>query len=97
MDIQLVKRIANPSNKPIPKKVQPIEELEQPPTDTDAQLMPQPTVDATVPPRGTVEQQPTFYFDDSDDISNRPNVSVGNSGWQPSDIWRDLRIDDFCC
>lgn len=22
--------------------------------------------------------------------------SVGNSGWQVSDIWRDLRIDTFC-
>ncbi|BCL39645.1 hypothetical protein [Nostoc sp. MS1] len=22
--------------------------------------------------------------------------SVGNSGWQVSDIWRDLRIDGFC-
>jgi len=22
--------------------------------------------------------------------------SVGNTGWQVSDIWRDLRVDDFC-
>ena len=22
--------------------------------------------------------------------------SVGNSGWQPSDIWREMRVDDFC-
>ncbi|MBD2505088.1 hypothetical protein [Anabaena azotica] len=22
--------------------------------------------------------------------------SVGNSGWQISDIWRDLRVDGFC-
>lgn len=22
--------------------------------------------------------------------------SVGNTGWQVSDIWRDLRIDGFC-
>ncbi|MEJ6484533.1 hypothetical protein N0Y54_25000 [Nostoc punctiforme UO1] len=22
--------------------------------------------------------------------------SVGNSGWQISDIWRDIRVDDFC-
>jgi hypothetical protein len=21
---------------------------------------------------------------------------VGNSGWQPSDVWRELRVDDFC-
>ncbi|MBD2730864.1 hypothetical protein H6G96_32245 [Nostoc sp. FACHB-892] len=22
--------------------------------------------------------------------------SVGKSGWQISDIWRDIRVDDFC-
>ncbi|MBC1240998.1 hypothetical protein H6G94_32550 [Nostoc punctiforme FACHB-252] len=22
--------------------------------------------------------------------------SVGNSGWQASDIWRELRVDGFC-
>lgn len=22
--------------------------------------------------------------------------SAGNSGWQVSDIWRDLRVDEFC-
>jgi hypothetical protein len=22
--------------------------------------------------------------------------SVSNSGWQISDIWRDIRVDDFC-
>jgi len=22
--------------------------------------------------------------------------SVGNSGWQVSDIWRDIRVDNFC-
>jgi len=22
--------------------------------------------------------------------------SAGNSGWQISDIWRDIRVDDFC-
>lgn len=22
--------------------------------------------------------------------------SVGNSGWQVSDIWKDVRVDNFC-
>jgi hypothetical protein len=22
--------------------------------------------------------------------------SVGNSGWQISDVWRDIRVDNFC-
>ncbi|RCJ30644.1 hypothetical protein A6769_32885 [Nostoc punctiforme NIES-2108] len=28
---------------------------------------------------------------------DNPSVqSVGNSGWQVSDVWRDIRVDDFC-
>ncbi|MEH2002323.1 MAG: hypothetical protein V7L00_26915 [Nostoc sp.] len=29
-------------------------------------------------------------------FDNPPVQSVGNSGWQISDIWRDIRVDDFC-
>lgn len=30
-------------------------------------------------------------------VADYPLVgSVGNSGWQVSDIWRDLRVDAFC-
>ncbi|MBD2441193.1 hypothetical protein [Nostoc sp. FACHB-110] len=29
-------------------------------------------------------------------LDNPPVQSVGNSGWQVSDVWRDLRIDSFC-
>ncbi|MBE9054022.1 hypothetical protein IQ243_27215 [Nostocales cyanobacterium LEGE 11386] len=47
-----------------------------------------------------LEEQPVITPDsvDTDSISlNYPIVqSVGNSGWQVSDIWRDLRIDKFC-
>ncbi|MHC5863224.1 hypothetical protein [Nostoc sp.] len=28
-------------------------------------------------------------------IDNPPVQSVGNSGWQISDVWRDLRVDSF--
>jgi hypothetical protein len=29
-------------------------------------------------------------------VRDNPIVqSVGNSGWQVSDIWRDIRVDDF--
>lgn len=27
---------------------------------------------------------------------NPPVQSVGKSGWQISDVWRDIRVDDFC-
>jgi len=30
-------------------------------------------------------------------VRDNPIVSsVGNSGWQISDIWRDIRVDNFC-
>lgn len=30
-------------------------------------------------------------------VRDNPIVqSVGKSGWQISDIWRDIRVDDFC-
>jgi hypothetical protein len=29
-------------------------------------------------------------------LDNPPVQSVGNSGWQVSDVWRDIRVDDFC-
>lgn len=29
-------------------------------------------------------------------LDNPPVQSVGNSGWQVSDIWRDMRVDGFC-
>ncbi|MFW9264730.1 hypothetical protein [Nostoc sp. CALU 546] len=28
-------------------------------------------------------------------LDNPPVQSVGNSGWQVSDVWRDLRVDSF--
>ncbi|MHC5863182.1 hypothetical protein [Nostoc sp.] len=28
-------------------------------------------------------------------LDNPPVQSVGNSGWQISDVWRDLRVDSF--
>ncbi|MCC5612789.1 MULTISPECIES: hypothetical protein [unclassified Nostoc] len=29
-------------------------------------------------------------------LDNPPVQSIGNSGWQVSDVWRDIRVDDFC-
>jgi hypothetical protein len=28
-------------------------------------------------------------------LDNPPVQSVGNSGWQVSDIWKDIRLDGF--
>ncbi|QLE53571.1 hypothetical protein FD724_37520 (plasmid) [Nostoc sp. C057] len=51
-------------------------------------------------PETVIEPNPPVYIEasKSDYISEhyRSLRSVGNSGWQPSDVWRELRVDDFC-
>ncbi|MEH2188877.1 MAG: hypothetical protein V7K64_22345 [Nostoc sp.] len=51
-------------------------------------------------PETVIEANPPVYIEvsKSDYTSEhyRPLISVGNSGWQPSDVWRELRVDDFC-
>ncbi|WP_334899513.1 hypothetical protein [Nostoc sp.] len=51
-------------------------------------------------PESVVEPNLPVYIEasESDYISEhyRPLRSVGNSGWQPSDVWRELRVDNFC-
>ncbi|MEH2118405.1 hypothetical protein [Nostoc sp.] len=51
-------------------------------------------------PETVIEPNPPVCIEasKSDYISEhyRPPCSVGNSGWQPSDVWRDLRVDDLC-
>ncbi|MBD2255152.1 hypothetical protein [Nostoc parmelioides] len=53
------------------------------------QQPPQPQLDLNAP---TPEYLPPHF-----PVHDSPLVqSVGNSGWQVSDIWRDLRVDGFC-
>lgn len=51
-------------------------------------------------PEPVVDSEPHEYMQasQSDYIpeSYRPLHSVGNSGWQPSDVCRELKVDDFC-
>lgn len=45
------------------------------------------------PPAAIPEQREPNYIQ----VWDNPIVqSVGKSGWQISDIWRDIRVDDFC-
>jgi hypothetical protein len=85
---RLIKKTSNPVRKKIevtPPPAKPIEMLEN-------QNIPE-----TV-----IEPNPPVYIEDyvseSEYISEhyRPLISVGNSGWQPSDVWRELRVDDLC-
>ncbi|WP_026733575.1 hypothetical protein [Fischerella sp. PCC 9605] len=87
MNTQLIKII----EKPILKTAEQQEELEQ-------QFFPSDTINTQEPAPDTkqvlnVEHQEPHYIP----VRDRPTVqSVGNSGWQVSDIWRDIRVDDFC-
>lgn len=85
MDMQLIKRI----EKPIPKNVEIKEELSQPTLRTDAAEIKEPVM----------EQNSVLEINYQDynyiPVCDNPIVqSVSNSGWQVSDIWRDLRIDN---
>lgn len=50
-------------------------------------------------PAASLEQKPiVIQNQESNYIPVRDNPivqSVGNSGWQVSDIWRDVRVDNF--
>jgi len=85
------KKIIKKSDKLTLKQMMLIEEAED-------QLQEANTVKYTAP---VVEEKPVaisepFVPDYIPFLDNPPVQSVGNSGWQISDIWRDIRVDDFC-
>ncbi|MDJ0734876.1 MAG: hypothetical protein QNJ47_12545 [Nostocaceae cyanobacterium] len=51
-------------------------------------------------PEAIVENKPVIVDSGTYDyipVRDNPIVqSIGNSGWQISDIWRDIRVDSFC-
>ena len=49
-------------------------------------------------PEPVAEESPSYKVSEPDPVKEyyRPLRSVGNSGWQVSDVWRELRVDDFC-
>ncbi|MEH1945366.1 MAG: hypothetical protein V7L01_34860 [Nostoc sp.] len=85
---RLIKKNPNPVRKKTEVTPPPTEPIEIP----ESQNIPEPVI----------EPNPPVYIEDyvseSEYISEhyRPLRSVGNSGWQPSDVWRELRVDDFC-
>ena len=87
IDMQrIIKKTSNPVRKKIEVTPPPTESIEMP----ESQNIPE----------RVIEPNPPVYIEvsKSDYISEhyRPLRSVGNSGWQPSDVWRELRVDDFC-
>jgi hypothetical protein len=83
---RLIKKTSNPVRKKIEVTPPPTESIEMPESQNIFETM--------------IEPNPPVYIEvsQSDYISEhyRPLRSVGNSGWQPSDVWRELRVDDFC-
>ncbi|MEH2362929.1 hypothetical protein [Nostoc sp.] len=85
------KKIIKKSDKLTLKQMKLIEEAED-------QLLQADTVNSTAPvvydkPVAISEPRVPDYIPFFD---NLPVQSVGNSGWQVSDVWRDIRVDDFC-
>ncbi len=77
---RLIKKTSNPVRKKTEVTPSPTEPIEIP----ESQNIPEPVI------------EPTVYIEDYVSEHYRPLRSVGNSGWQPSDVWRELRVDDFC-
>ena len=85
------KKIIKKSDKLTLKQMMLIEEAED-------QLLQANTVNSSAPmveekPAAIPEPRVPDYIPLFD---NPPVQSVGNSGWQVSDVWRDIRVDDFC-
>ncbi|MCW5318112.1 hypothetical protein GTQ43_31475 [Nostoc sp. KVJ3] len=87
-----IKKIIKKSDKLTLKEMREIQDAE------DQLLLEANTVNYTAP---VVEEQPVITIEPRVPdyialVDNPPVQSVGNSGWQVSDVWRDIRVDDFC-
>ncbi|MBD2616066.1 hypothetical protein H6G94_33310 [Nostoc punctiforme FACHB-252] len=68
----------------VPEQLPPVE-----PAVADVPIEQQPLPEAETP----TTEYPAYQAS----AQNYPVLqSVGNTGWQVSDIWRDLRVDGFC-
>ncbi len=87
MDLRLIKK----SEKLLLEKIKMMEEAEEQNPQADNFDVQEPIFDET--PSLYTEAREPYYIPQI----NHPLVqSVGNSGWQVSDIWRDIRVDNFC-
>lgn len=86
-------RILKKSNPP----QQPPEQPPQQPQQPTPQVEPEP-IDTPVAESQQTQNEPLpEYYSHPAPAPDHPLAgSVGNSGWQVSDIWRDLRVDGFC-
>lgn len=87
MDIRLIKK----SEKLLIEKMKMMEEAEEQNPQVENSEVSEPIV--AEKSNSYVQAREAYYMPQRD----YPLVqSVGNSGWQVSDIWRDIRVDNFC-
>ena len=87
------KKIIKKSDKLTLIQMKLIEEAEDQLLQANTVNSPAPVVEVEEKPVITPEPRVPDYIPFLD---NPPVQSVGNSGWQVSDVWRDIRVDDFC-
>ncbi|WP_341531367.1 hypothetical protein WKK05_37245 (plasmid) [Nostoc sp. UHCC 0302] len=91
-----MRRLIKKFEKPVRKRTEvippPEDEIVQPESQIPESLFEsEPVVEEPTPPAYTEVPESAAYIPEY-----RPLRSVGNSGWQVSDVWRDIRVDDFC-
>ncbi|MBD2732090.1 hypothetical protein H6G96_39055 [Nostoc sp. FACHB-892] len=87
------KKIIKKSEKLTLRQMKLIEEAEDQLLEANTVNSPAPVVEVEEKPVAISEPRVPDYVPFLD---NPPVQSVGKSGWQVSDIWRDIRVDDFC-
>ncbi|WP_445636108.1 hypothetical protein NSTC745_00945 [Nostoc sp. DSM 114161] len=86
-------KIIKKSEKLTLKKMKEMEEAEDQILQGESVNFSEPVVEekAIITPEYPVFSEPNYI-----PVRDNPLVqSVGNSGWQPSDIWREMRVDSF--
>ena len=84
-------KLIKKSEKALLNKIKNIEELESQNIQADTEDIAETVVEKK--PVINVKVTTPNYIPVRDNLIVR---SVGNSGWQISDIWRDSRVDNFC-
>lgn len=82
-DLLIIKKAIAPESSPQPASQVDAVDEDQPIIEQKPPVEPQSRATEYLTPYAPVQDYPILQ-------------SVSNSGWQPSDIWRDLRIDGFC-
>ncbi len=89
------KKIIKKSDKLTLRQMKLIEEAEDQLLQANTVNSSTPVVEVEVEEKPVITQKPRVP-DYIPYLDNPPVQSVGNSGWQVSDVWRDIWVDDFC-